>query len=395
MSLKKLPLVMLTLLGASAAYGLEQNGLSGNGETGAFLNLDTSYDIDDNPFLIESNAVDDEILKLAPSISFIGKSGMNTYSVRYDGEFGRYSDFDAADYDDHTVGGAIDLDINDSSNLNLDASFGQLHDDVGTGGSEGSPTVSGQPDEYDLLTYGGEFELGADSSAFQGQVRANMFDKEYTNNKSNTFDRDHEMSTLGGTLFFNLSPDAALLFEANYDDIEYDAVPTSNVSLDSEETTIYVGFQWAIGAKTTGYVKVGQQDKEFSDSRRKDEDSVAWDVAVSWAPRTYSTFSLGTSKGFNETNGFGNSVLSQAIDLSWNHNWGDKLTTNVSYSYIEDEMASTFREDETNRFDLNAVYELRRWIDLEFNASFIDRDSNATLISYDREIYTISVNVGV
>ena len=165
--------------------------------------------------------------------------------------------------------------------------------------------------------------------------------------------------------------------------------------MDSEETTIYVGFQWAIGAKTTGYVKVGQQDKEFSDSRRKDEDSVAWDVAVSWAPRTYSTFSLGTSKGFNETNGFGNSVLSQAIDLSWNHNWGDKLTTNVSYSYIEDEMASTFREDETNRFDLNAVYELRRWIDLEFNASFIDRDSNATLISYDREIYTISVNVGV
>lgn len=395
MKLKKLSLVMMTILGTSAAYGLEQNGLSGNGETGVFLNLDTSYDIDDNPFLIETNEVDDEILKFAPTISLIGKSGMNTYSVLYSGEFGRYDEFDAADYDDHNIEGAIDFDINDSSNLNLNAAFGQLHDDLGTGGSEGSPTLSGKPDEYDLLTYGGEFELGADSSAFQGQVRASMFDKEYTNNRTVTFDRDYEMSTVGGTLFFNLSPDAALLFEVNYDDIEYDQVPSSNVSLDSEETTYYVGFQWALTAKTTGYVKVGQQDKEFSSSSRSDEDDVAWDVAVSWAPRTYSTFTLGTKKEFNETNGFGDSVLSQSINLAWVHNWGEKLTTNVGYSYIEDEMGPTDREDETNQFDLNAVYELRRWIDLEFNASFIDRDSNANLISYDREIYTISVNVGI
>jgi hypothetical protein len=395
MKLKKLPLIMMTIFGTSMAYGLEQDGLSGNGETGVFLNLDTSYVWDDNAFLIESNPVDDEILTLAPTISLLGKSGMNAYSVLYAGTFARYDEFDAADYDDHRVEGAFNFDINDSSQLDLNAAFRMAHDPIGTGGSEGSPTVSGQPDEFDELTYGGMYELGSNSSNFKGQVRAGMFDKEYTNNKANTFDRDYEMSSLGGTLFFNLSPDVALLVEMNYDDIEYNAIPNSNVSLDSEETSYQVGFEWAMGAKTTGYVKVGQTDKEFADSRREDEDSVSWDVAVSWSPKTYSKLTLGTSKRYNETNGFGNSVLTQSIDLGWQHSWSDRLTSTVTYSYVEDAMESTFREDDTNAYDLSVVYQMRRWLDLAFNASYTDRESNAVLISYDRTIYTISANIGL
>jgi len=352
--------------------------------------------MDDNPFLLSTDALEDDIWRVAPSIRLIGRGGMNTYSLTYDGEFGRYSDFDSEDYNDHNLTGLFEIDINQRSNLTLDAGFGQFHDDRGTGGSEGAQTPqSGVPDEFDLLSYGFQFELGGNDSTFQVRIRADVADKEYTNNRAVTFDRDKEETTYGGLIAYNLSSESAVLFEVVIGDLDYDSIPTTGFSLDSEETTYFVGFEWAIGAKTTGYIKVGQQEKNFDDPARQDQDDVSWDVAISWSPRTYSTLTLGSSKTFDETNGYGDAILSQIYDVAWRHEWNDNFVTNVRYSYTQDEHAPTSRDDETSRFDFNAVYSFRRWLDLEFNASFADRDSSAALIGYDRNIYTLSLNLGI
>ncbi|HIG44793.1 MAG: outer membrane beta-barrel protein [bacterium] len=395
MKLNRFLITLMALLGSFSVNALEQDGLSGNGATGVFLNLDTSYSVDDNVFLLSSSALDDSILRVSPSARFVGKSGMNTYSVLYNGEKAFYDNFDSESYYDQRLGGIVNFDFSGKTNLTLDASFADLHDDRGTGGSEGDQARAGEPDEYDLLKYGFDFKLGTNTSRFQGQVRADVADKEYTNNREVTFDRDFERTTYGGAVFYNLSTQSALLFEVIAGDIEYDSLPSTGFTLDSEETAYLVGFQWEIGAKTTGHVKVGQQDKKFDDPAREDQDGSSWNVAANWSPRTYTTFTLGTSRAFRETNGFGDDILSTSYDVSWQYVWNSRFLTNLKYAYIEDEEQPTARVDETNRFDFNAVYNFRRWMDIEFDAAFADRKSNATLIPYDRTIYTLSVNLGI
>lgn len=377
-------------------FALEQHGTSGNGETGFFFNLDVGYQWDDNLFLTNTNESDDTRLTVTPAVRFTGKSGANTFNLGYSGEYGRYNDFDDDDFDDHRFTVDADIDINERSNLNLDAVMMRGHDPRGTGGSEGAQFQSPEPDEYDQSRFGARYEVGSAGSKFKVRLRGSITDKSYRNNELFTADREYDTTSRGGTVLWNLTGDTSLLFEVSQDEIVYDEEPQFALEiLDSEETSFLVGAEWDITGRTDGFLKVGHQQKKFDAVGRDEQNGTTWDVGINYQIRSYSVLRITARQSYEETNGTGDAIDRVSYGVDWNHGWTDRLSTSVGYQTMEDTLDPSPREDEVDTVTMRAKYQFRPWMDVTLGATLSDRDSDSRAINYEREIYTLTLNLGI
>ena len=147
---------------------------------------------------------------------------------------------------------------------------------------------------------------------------------------------------------------------------------------------------WEATAKTTGTVKIGAEKKRFDDSSIDDKSGSLWEVGASWSPRTYSTFNLNTRRALDEGDSGASSIQSQSTTLSWNHEWLDRLSSDVSYTYSDQEYQDVKRDDKIKTLGLGLTYEMRRWLDIGVGYKYSENDSSAANESFERNIYSIS-----
>ena len=144
--------------------------------------------------------------------------------------------------------------------------------------------------------------------------------------------------------------------------------------------------------KTTGFLKLGRVNKDFSSSRRADDQGFTWEIGVDWKPRTYSTITLKTDQDFVETNGTGNAGDRSQISLNWNHNWRARLSTNLELLYAQETYSPDPREDQYYQTAATVKYDFRRWLNLEAGYRFSNLDSTDDSFDYDQNVLEITAD---
>jgi len=355
-----------------------------------------SQGVDNNIFNQPNGTRSSGITRFAPQLQLVAQQDANVFAFTYGGDYGLYSSSDNDDYQDHSFSADAYLEMNSRNKFTLAASIEQLHDNRGTGSSEGAAATSrNEPDEYDLNGASALWEFGADSARFGTSLEVAYANIDYTNNRLETQFRDRDETSIQARLYGRVQSKTRFFVEFETRDIEYDTLPITGGSLDSDQDTFSVGVVWEATAKTTGTIKVGTTDKEFSGAGRRDADLSTWEVEVVWSPRTYSNVFFTSSSAPLETNGTGSFIESRSHQVSWLHDWSSLLHTNVSFSVGTDEYDNDPRSDDRLNYSFGINYDLERWINLGFNYSYQDLDSNTPAFDYRKRVFAFTLDLSL
>lgn len=353
--------------------------------------LSARIEYDDNIFQTPNNEESDFITRVRPGLDIqIGVgAGRGGFRASYTPEFGIFS----SNTDDSVVNHDLQFGyLRDGAFFDFDVhgGFRRGHDSRGEGPSSGlgnlATVVFDEPPKYDEWNYGLSLGNETRSARTRMQFSYDHYDLEYQNFRALTAARDRERDDFGLELGYRTTARTYFILTGRFSEIDYDFVPVNGRNLDSDEYNYQLGFTWELTAATEGRMTIGRQQKKFDDPARKNLSATAWDVAVAWSPRTYSTFELSTGRSFRETDNVGSSIIASDISLSWRHAWSDRLATTSSFSFINDEFQDTARDDDFYRFSMQFDYDFRRWLGLGLGWSYSTRDSNIDNADFDRNV---------
>ena len=216
---------------------------------------------------------------------------------------------------------------------------------------------------------------------------ARYYNKNYTNFTELTgrIDvRSFNQSTLGSTFFYTTNASTDAFFEIKAGPIKYDVSET--ISRDSDMLSALVGVKWEATALTSGSFKIGQEQKNFSDAAREDFKGVSWEGNVDWKPLTYTTLTLETSRAAKDPDVQGDYISESVYAANWQHEWNEKVTSTLNFSYVREEYTGAERLDKSNNLYADVSYKFRRWLDVAFYIEYTDQDSTRDDIVYDKNV---------
>ena len=216
---------------------------------------------------------------------------------------------------------------------------------------------------------------------------ARYYNKNYTNFTEvtdRTDFRSFNQSTLGSTFFYTTNASTDAFVEIKAGPIKYDVSET--ISRDSDMFSALVGVKWEATALTSGSFKIGQEQKDFSDAAREDFKGVSWEGNVDWKPLTYTTLTLETSRAAKDPDVQGDYISESVYAANWQHEWNEKVTSTLNFSYVREEYTGAERLDKSNNLYADVSYQFRRWLDVAFYIEYTDQDSTRDDIVYDKNV---------
>jgi len=399
--INKFPLKSLTaamlMAGSGSALAIEAASMDlGGVQFTPVLNLSESYD--DNFRAVGAGGDESSwITTINPSFELAAQDRLNVYKLTYAFNSDTFHSSHDDNNIDHHLNADAHMEFNARNRLDLNAGYSQMEDvsDTEAGG--------GINDKYHTYKIGAVYGFGAKSATMNFELAAKQQWLRYDNDQRLgsglrvNEDEERDITTLSATAFYRIAPKTRALFEVRYNDYDYQL---SSSTLDSDAMAYLLGVTWDATARTSGIAKLGYSNKEFDDSRRDDVSGSIWEVGVNWQPRTYSTFSLNTRRSTEE----GSQNAEDAVDttrtgINWNHAWTRRISTDLGYTYIEEDYEGISRTDETDEFGMSLTYEVRRWLDLGVGYTYQDVDSKGSDAydsdSYDRNIFMVKMTMGL
>lgn len=359
-----------------------------------YPSLGFGFGHDSNVTRAESNEIESWKSTIVPEFVLSNTYGLNEFQAGYRLTRGDYFSSPADDYTDHLLYADADLDLNVRNRLSLSGQYNDGHDDRGTSFSIGQGDSLTSPDTFKNTSLSGVYSYGALTSKGRIDVSAGYATTDYDIETDAYRSRDFDTLSLGSTFYYQVMPATDLTFDVIYNDISYDFALDPTAPLDSEETRLLVGLQWESTAQTTGYVKLGNREKDFKAEGRENFSGFDWTLGVTWTPLTYSTVDISAFTNTNETNGEGDFIQTDTYLVTWDHQWLDRVSTTVRTSYAVDEYTGgTDRKDDNMAFGVSLNYQAQRYMLLQLGYDYDERDSNRNTIDYDRNVLSLSVSL--
>ncbi len=346
--------------------------------------LEVSERHDDNFRAVEDNEESSWITSVTPTFVLGAEGRKSAYQLSYSAVSDTFHSSHKDNNTDHHVNADAGYEFDSRNRLKLNAGFHKIEDTA-------SEDQNVENDKYTTSNVGGVYSFGAQTARNQIDFGANYQELRYQNSDNLNADKERDTTALNTILYHAVAPKTRALVEARHTDYDY----VSNTRLNSNNVALLAGLTWDATAKTTGTVKFGGEKKRFDDSNIDDESGGMWEVGVKWSPRTYSTFGLNTRRALDEGDNGASSIESQSTTLSWDHEWMDRLSSTVSYTYSDQDYQDITRTDKIDTFGVGLTYEMRRWLDLGVGYKYSENDSDAVGESYERNIFSISATASL
>lgn len=346
--------------------------------------IKTGYKYDNNIFSQTNETTGSGIFTLAPAVKFLLDDGINNYQLDVGIESGTFLDSSDDNYVTGNLGFTSHLEPSSRSRFDVTLEAKKEVDPRGTGLTEGLGDSIAEPllynDQLAKLTY----EYGSLASSGRIAVMGRFYNKNYTNFTDITQFRSFNQSTVGSTFFYTTNASTDAFFELKAGPIKYDV--SGPISRDSDMFTALVGITWEVTALTSGSFKIGQEQKKFSDARREDFKGVSWQGNLDWKPLTYTTLTLETSRAAKDPDVQGDYISESIYAANWSHEWNEKITTALNYSYIREEYTGFERLDKSNNLYADVNYKFKRWVDVALFIEYTDQNSTRDNIVYDKSV---------
>lgn len=334
-----------------------------------------------------------------PRLQTWAQHDLDTYSLTYQLEDGRYVDSSDDDYTNHLFRSDIHKEFYEPHVLDVFAKYVNAYEPRGTGLVEGDlSALIDEPLKYELTGFGGQYTLGSDNTRGKLELEARTEDRKYKNFRELTRRYDRDEDALRATVFYRVGGRTDALAEIRMIDTDYRVDlfqdDSSLGALDSEEYTYLIGASWEATGNTTGSVKLGVFDRNL-DSERNSDSGFSWEVDIIWEPRTYATFEVGTRRYSEETNGVGDYVNARDYHVSWDHDWSSRIHSRVAMLYGDDEYPSSARNDDRYEAEARLDYRFRLWCDFGVGYRYDKQASTIRSLDYTRNEFFIDVKLSL
>ncbi len=388
--------------GVTAAVAQEQAGVYRTASGVEVVpGLTSTLQYDDNVTRARDNSaiISSWIATLAPSLKATLVDGANSYALSSSVKAGNYFDSSDDNYLDGYVEAEAKLSPDSAHNFSLRGNASWLHEDRGTGVSEGRGDLLGDVTKFHTETLGGNYEYGRPGSTGKLRANARYYSRTYDNFRDVTQYRDYDSNEVGLGFVYQTAGAFRLVAEAKTADIEYKVVDLSGMR-DNEDTRFLVGAEWDLTAATTGILKVGHQKKDFELASRGNFSGASWEATVQWQPLTYTSFDFSTgrrAKDVDALNINSDYIEEATASIGWNHQWSSFFDSKIAYQYRTEDynrlitaVTTVQREDKLKFISAELNYKPLRWLTLTGFVNVEDRTSSSGVIEYDRNVYGLS-----
>lgn len=339
--------------------------------------LKASFGYDDNITTAPNNEISANVYKLAPELNAKTEFGDHTkLNIDLASEKGVYGGQAFNNYYDYSFGTGIAFRISNKQSLELDYSFNRSHDPAGGATSSSLTNI----DKYRINKGELLYRLGNSESIARVELALRGEGKRYKDVQA----KDYDTEQVDLTVYANVAPKTEVFVQAVGS--EYDYI-TTNLQ-DNDDTRAYLGVQWQATAKTSGSVKIGKQEKEYTKQTPVlEQDETVWDASVTWEPKSYSAFTLSLSRDVDNGTSFNNTVagtLDNSVDrttttLGWEHSWSDDLKTVVGASLANEEYLGGTRngiEADVASFNAGLEFQVERNFTVSMDFEYTDKSAD-------------------
>lgn len=354
--------------------------------------ISTGYKYDNNIFSESSNTKSSGIFTVVPSVNLLLEDGVNNYNIDLAINSGTYLSSSDDNYLNTNLGFGVHLEPSSQSRFDITGEANWLSEERGTGLTEGLGDIVDEPLTYSEQKFGAAYEYGALSAPARVEVSVDYYNKGYTNFTDITELRDYDSMKLASTFYYGTGASTDILFEISRDAIDYSKSDTSESNRDSNDYRALAGVKWEATALTSGEVKIGYQEKDFSSANRENFSGLSWDASVTWQPLTYSTIDFVTSRAARDPNVIGDYIDESFYSATWGHDWNSKLSTQLFVSYMNEDYSggSTTRSDDTTILSMSVNYNFLRWLDVSLFTDFTDKNSTNANILFDKTVVGVN-----
>ncbi len=359
--------------------------------------LITSIAYDDNVFR-EDNSVrrSSGVFIINPSAEFKIISGESEYALIFAGVSEKHDDVKDADYNDVSVTADIYHELNSRHRLNMELMAGWLHD-------SNSMDIKGHPPAYDGAAADVRYGFGAIGGPGQIDLFASIENKDYKRPVTSSVNegKDSSETYYGGTFSLRLMPKTRALIEVSKRELRYTKIDDSGFEI----TSYMTGLNWDVTAKTNGYMKFGRRSRKTDVSGDSVEYYNAWSGGLSYQPYPYSLIQLATSRDYQLETGDtseSNFTRGDSIELTWEHEWSDRVRTASSLAFIDQDVQNlhgeTLKARDVQLLGLSIDWDIRRWMTFSARYAYENRNEHAkvegvTISEYSRNLYTLAMTV--
>lgn len=263
--------------------------------------------------------------------------------------------------------------------------FGAFRTETGFDPNEGL-------DKWLQTDVSGRYRFGAPGALINLETEAGWTGRRYETNRDQAKFLDFRIWKLRESAYFNVSSKTSLVAEVIYSDIgyyhEYNAQPTR----DSTEIRYRAGIHWIATGTTSGDLRIGRLHRNFDNPAKDDQNGLDWSATMSWAPQTYSVFTLQTGNQTQQSYVAGVQLIQNRYGvIDWTHSYSNYFSTRLTYSRINSEFVGSSRVDNINTYALEANYIATKRFTTTAGAAFSRRASNVA----DRDYTDTTVYLGL
>lgn len=347
--------------------------------------LDFGVASTDNLFAAETGEQDDMVFRVSPSARLASHWSRHALSVEAGATFKSHDDFSSEDADTGYLAAAGRLDVGSNTNIFGRASLAQ---DVESRADPDALTFN-EPVEYER----NEIAIGAQHTFNRWRLRGTYAQVEYDYDDAGGFDqdfRDSDETSFTGRVEAELTPRVAAVFEARFDERDYDNAP----ALNSEGETYLAGVAINFTDLMRGELTVGQFNRDYDFGL--DVDGLAVNGNLEWYITRLTTITFNGSRGARD---MGATTAIPFVESEYGVRVDHELLRNVilsaglhtgrrDYELID-------REDEYTGFDLGVEYLVNRRLALRAGYNYDETDSNGVNRYRDFEQNVLSLGVSL
>lgn len=363
------------------------------------LKMEQRYD--DNIRATQYDTQSSWVTAVMPTFVLSTESRTSAYALTYALDNETYASSHADDHTDHHVDADAGFQFDVRNRLRLNAGYDKIEDVAndayvsspfgGTSPGVGNQPVvpqgnSGEPAKYTTTNAGGIYTYGAMDALMQLEMAADYQQLRYQNSGGFNDDLEYNSTPLRATGYYRVAPKTRLLAEVRHTHFDY----LNSSDQDSDNRALLGGLTWDATARTSGTVKIGTEEKSYDNSTFNDQNNATWDAGVQWKPLSYSVFTLNTNQSYQEGNDSAGTISSQTTGLNWAHQWMERLSSEISYSYTDNQYEGSVQHDTIDIVGASLSYEMRRWLDIGVGYKYATDDSNVDGQSYNRNIFSVS-----
>ncbi|NMS37539.1 outer membrane beta-barrel protein, partial [Vibrio parahaemolyticus] len=116
----------------------------------------------------------------------------------------------------------------------------------------------------------------------------------------------------------------------------------------------------------------------------------SWDIGFEWLPQEQTLVSVKTTQAAVNPDQDGDYNLQTRYRLNLKHDWNSYLATRLGAVYQQDDYTGISRNDDRYTLSFGIDYQIKRWIQLQADWQYQDKNSSRSGYSFEQNIWTLS-----